>query len=121
RAGINTVHGAAGLNWMLGSRFSQPIATPIKITLDADRGVMLPMFNAGILLFSDELIGALHEGGVDNLDCYDTELLNPLMGELFTNYKAVNIIGVVAAADLSKSTYQAHGRPMVDVDFDSLT
>lgn len=120
RAGIHTVHGLSGLNWLLGSRFSQPLPNPIKITLDADRGIMLPMFSAGILLFRDDLIEALHESGVDNLDIYPAELFNPLTGETFTNYKAINIIGVVSAADLSKSKYEAHGRPMVDVDFDSL-
>src|SRR4051812_24648348 len=120
RAGIHSVHGLSGLNWMLGSRFSQPLPNPIKITLDADRGIMLPMFSGGILLFRDDLIEALHESGIDNLDIYPAELFNPLTGETFTNYKAINIIGVVSAADLSKSVYEAHGRPLVDVDFDSL-
>ena len=121
RAGIHTVHGLKGLNWMLGSRFSDPIPTPIRITLDADTGIMLPMFNAGILLLSDDLIAALHESGVDNLDLYETELFNPLTQARFTNYKAANIIGTASVADLAASKFEAHGEPLVDVDFDSLT
>lgn len=119
RAGIATVH-LSGVNWMLGSRFEDPPPTPIRIVLDADNGIMMPMFNRGILLFSDEMIDALREAGVDNLDCYDAELFNPLTKTVFTSYKAVNIIGVVAAADLAKSEFTAHGTPLVDVDFDSL-
>jgi hypothetical protein len=120
RAGLHTVHGVEDVNWMLGSRFPDPLVTPIRITLDADRGIMLPMFNAQILLFRDDLLAAVRESGVDNLDTYDTELFNPLTNDRFTNYKAVNIIGVVSAADLAKSQFQAHGAPVVDVDFDSL-
>jgi hypothetical protein len=120
RAGLHSVHGLGGLNWMLGSRFPDPIPAPIQITLDADRGMMLPMFNAQILLFRDDLLAAVRECGIDNLDVYDTELFNPLTNERFRNYKAINIIGAVSAADLAKSQFQAHGAPIVDVEFDSV-
>lgn len=120
RASIREVHGVEDVNWMLGRPFTDAIETPIQITLDPDDGLMMPMFDEGILLFSDEMIAALREVGVDNLDCYDTELTNGLTNRRFTNYKAVNIIGVVAAADLAKSTFEAHGRPIIDVDFDGL-
>ena len=120
RASIREVHGVEDVNWMLGRPFTDAIETPIQITLDPDDGLMMPMFDEGILLFSDEMIAALREVGVDNLDCYDTELTNGLTNQRFTNYKAVNIIGVVAAADLANSTFEAHGRPIIDVDFDGL-
>ena len=120
RAGIDQVHGLNGLNWMLGSKFSMTIPTPIQITLKPHRGLMMPMFSPGILLFSDELLDAVHGAGVDNLDAYATELYNPLTQERFKNYKAINVVGVVSAADLSKSKFHAYGRPLIDVDFDSL-
>jgi hypothetical protein len=120
RAGIDDVQGVDDVNWMLGRRIAGPLPAPIKITLDADDGLMMPMFYRRILLFRDDLIVALKAAGVDNLDLYDTVLTNPKTGDIFTNYKAVNIIGIVAVADLSKSKYEAHGLPLIDVDFDSL-
>ncbi len=120
RAGIHTVHGLHGLNWMLGSRFRTEPQSPIQITLDADHGVMVPMFNSGILLFSDQLLNAFYECGVDNLDVYAAELFNPLTKSRFTNYKAVNIVGLASVADLGKSDFRAHGTPLIDVDFDSV-
>jgi len=121
RASIDTVDNADALNWILAERFSQPVPAPIKVTLNANDGVMMPMFNPSILLMSDDLIAALVEGGVDNLDCYDAELFNPVTKTRFTNYKAVNIIGAVAAADLGKSDCTVYNEPRFDVDFDSLT
>lgn len=42
-------------------------------------------------------------------------------GATFTNYKAVNILGLVAAADMERSVAVVHdGAPSVDVDFDRL-
>jgi len=120
RASVDTVDNAESLNWMLAEPFREPVPTPIKVTLNAYEGLMMPMFSASILLMSDELVAALAEAGVDNLDLYDAELFNPATNERFTNYKAVNIIGAVAAADLAQSECQLHGDAQFDVDFDSL-
>ena len=120
RAGIAQVEGLDDVNWMLGRALTDSIPSPIRITLDADDGVMLPMFNSEILLFSDALIGVLERAGVDNLDLYECVLSNPVTGTTFTDYKAVNIIGLVAAADMGKSKYQAPTGLVTDVDFDSL-
>ncbi len=121
RASIGRVYDLDGLNWLLGRRIAQRLPSPIRVELDPDRGLMMPMFDEGILLFSDDLLAALRECGVDNLDEYEVELTNPLTKERHTNYKAINIIGLVSAADLAKSDFKAHGRPLIDVDFDSLT
>jgi hypothetical protein len=49
------------------------------------------------------------------------ELIDPVAGKTYSDYKAINIIGLVAAADLSKSKYHApSGTPLIDTDFDSL-
>jgi len=40
---------------------------------------------------------------------------------MVTNYKVVNVVGVVAGADLGRSVYEASdGVPLIDVSFDSL-
>jgi hypothetical protein len=55
--------------------------------------------------------------GVDDLNAW----IDPNPGLIYTNYKAVNILGLVAAADMSKSIATVHdGIPLIDVDFDEL-
>ncbi len=108
------------LSWMRGLPFSAPPQKPIEVMMDGD-GIMMPMFNRGILVFQDDLIHAMYRAGVDNLDCYDCELIDPVADKRYKNYKAVNIIGLVAAADLAKSDFSApSGVPLIDTDFDSV-
>jgi hypothetical protein len=73
-------------------------------------------------LFSDTLIEALQACGVDNLELYNVALTDPDNGQVYTNYKAVNIIGLISAADMEKSnaTVNPNGPPLLDVDFDGL-
>lgn len=122
RAGIGDILNA-DVEWQCGSRFEQPPAEPVEVELNPDfPGEMMPMFDEGILLFSDEMIEGLHAAGVDNLDLYAAVIIEPTSGRRYTNYKAVNVIGVIECADLSRSDYQApSGSAMVDTDFDSLT
>lgn len=40
---------------------------------------------------------------------------------MITHYKAVNVLGLIAAADMDKSVATVHdGIPLIDVDFDEL-
>ncbi|WP_018277943.1 imm11 family protein, partial [Teredinibacter turnerae] len=72
-------------------------------------------------LFRDDLLEILYACGVDNFDVYSTEILDPDSGKVYKNYKAVNIIGAVAAADMEKSEYVlSDGIPLIDVPFDKL-
>lgn len=89
--------------WNKGKRFSIPVPTPLKYAIEEDdEGIMLPMFDSGNhLLMTTSLIDALKESGVDNLDVYDAEIIVLRTGETFHNYKSVNIIGVIKAADKS--------------------
>jgi hypothetical protein len=112
----------SSLNWQTGSRFEEPPPTPVRVELNPDfPGVMVPMFDSGILLFTNAMLEAVWKAGVDNLDTYEAVISDPTTGQVYTNYKAVNIIGAVAGADLSKSVFQApSGSPIIDTDFDSL-
>ena len=68
------------------------------------------------------LIAALHECGVDNLEIYETVIQSRTDGSECRDYDAVNIIGLVAAAHMEKSTARAEedSDGLVDVDFDGL-
>jgi hypothetical protein len=110
------------LSWQRGHRFQDPPPQPVLVDLDAAYpGVLVPMFDAGILLFSDLMVRSFTEAGVDNLDYYNAVVSDPASGERLTSYKATNIVGAVSCADLSASIYEApSGSPLIDTDFDSL-
>lgn len=115
-----------GIFWTSGARFAQPISEPIGVTLKPfspyDQSEEIAEYIKGpIPLFRDDLIEALQEAGVDNLDLYQAELIDPDNGRHYRTHKAVNVIGVIAAADLERSTAIVNpGGPIIDVSFDSL-
>jgi hypothetical protein len=80
------------------------------------------MLDANGPLFRDDLIAEMRSAGVDNLECFNVSILDPDDGRTHSNYKAVNILGLIAAADMARSEATIHpgGPPVIDVDFDSL-
>ncbi len=114
--------------WFNGSIFVDAPPEPFEIKLrplevdHPDHGPLIPSYyDDTIVLMRDDLIEAMVTFGVDNLDTYAVNLTDPDDGTVYTNYKAVNIIGVVAAADMKKSTATVHNNiPLVDVSFDKL-
>lgn len=77
----------------------------------------------------DEFYQEMRDAGVDDVDQYLRDIgyqdigewIDPKPGAVFTNYKAVNVLGLVAAANMAKSEATVHGGiPLIDVDFDSL-
>lgn len=117
-----------GIFWTSGARFAQPVPEPIEVTLKPfdrnhpDQSEELAEYIKGpIPLFRDDLIKALQEAGVDNLDLYQAELIDSDNGQRYQTHKAVNVIGVIAAADLERSEAIVNpGGPIIDVSFDSL-
>ena len=117
-----------GLNWKEGARYTMPVPNPLEIALKplnpdaSDHGSEMPEYFKGkIPLFRLDLIAALNKAGIDNLDLYNVLLSDPDDGRRYTNYKAVNIIGTIAAADMANSEATVHANgPLIDVDFDSL-
>ncbi len=118
--------------WRLGASLpeTEVIPDPIKFSLKpqsphaSDHGPHMPSYlKASVPLFSDDLIEALHACGVHNIKAYNVALTDPDSGEVYTHYKAVNVIGLVSAADMDKSnaTINPNGPPIIDVDFDGLT
>jgi hypothetical protein len=109
-------------NWRLARRLETEPPRPIVVELNPDfPGIMLPMFDKGILLFSSAMVASVQNAGVDNIEVFDTLVVDPTNGQQYDEYKAVNIVGAIAAADLSKSEYSApSGTALVDTDFESL-
>ena len=72
-------------------------------------------------IMSDDLIDALREAGVDNLQTYPAVLKGHYSGVDVTNYKVVNVVGKIAAADMGKSDYiDMGGMGIIAVGFKDL-
>ncbi len=63
------------------------------------------IFLDSIPLFSKELVEALKEAGVDNLQVFHAEITERDGNPVDREYFAVNIIGLVQCADMDKSEY----------------
>lgn len=105
------------LSWRVGQRFARPPRTPIRCIVAGGDGAVLPdaFLSDRIPLFSDRLVHSLRAAGVENLDCYEAQLIDASGVLLAARYHAVNIIGLVAAVDRSRSeTSPRSGYPMTE-------
>ena len=88
----------------------------------SDHGPFIPpFFNVNPPLFVDRMITVMIDEGASNIEAVSVDLHDPDNGAVHTNYSAVNLLGLIHAADLSKSIYTAHpGGAKIDVDFNRL-
>lgn len=109
-------------SWLRGSRFAKPPIEPIQLEWDPrSEGPPKALYDAVIPLYRLDLLEALREAGVDNLDCYAVEVSHPETKEITKDYSAVNIIGLISAANLRQSSFSdPSGRGLLDMDFNGL-
>ena len=119
-ASYPAVEGVEG--WYSGQPFEAKVKEPIRLQWDPhSTGPKKSYYKPIIPLFRKDLLKALREAGVDNLDCYQTEISDTKAQGDSHEYLAVNVIGLVAAADLSLSEYaDPSGTGLIDMDFDLL-
>ncbi|MGC4118729.1 MAG: hypothetical protein QM765_30055 [Myxococcales bacterium] len=97
--------------WKSGTRHLKPVPQPIEIPFDTFRGYDGPpveLLDLGIPIMSARLAEELAAAGVSNIDLYDATLVHRGTGARYP-YKAFNILGLVAAADLGKSEQVGEG------------
>ncbi len=111
------------VSWFGGRRIKEPLPIPLVFRILRESGTwMSAYFGAGMPLMRNDLIRALEKAGVANLECYKARIEDPRTGTVYDDYRAVNVIGVVAAADMELSQYdRSNPSRLVDVDFDGLT
>lgn len=63
-------------------------------------------------IFSDRLVDAFRRAGVDNFQTYRAILKNPETGETWGSYQVVNVLGLIACADMVNSRYSVLMEPM---------
>jgi hypothetical protein len=113
--------GWAGMPWMTGAVINAAdVPNPVVFEVDADYpGELLAMYDDAIPIMRDDLLEALRSAGVDNLQTFPAVVLET-GGKQRRDYKAVNIVGLVSAADPEQSTFMEPAVDFLGADFDSL-
>lgn len=105
-------------SWFRGTRFDIPPPEPVVVKTDG--GDLPDLSEVPLPLISSRLADTLTRSGVSNADYYAAEICNEITSETFSSHLPFNVIGLIAAADLSESSYEAHEGNLISVDFDSL-
>ncbi len=110
------------LSWLTGKKFDIEVREPLEFILDDDsEGRLSDYFNGSPPLMSNRLIAALREAGVDNIDTYPAVLKDGSGGIVSDDYVAINVVGVIRAADMSASVPAPEiPAELMDTSFDSL-
>src|SRR5437870_10618312 len=75
---------------------SPPREQPLVFTLDPGAATEPAAMYEGITpVWSEDLLVAMREAGVDNLETYRAQLLDPRGGRVWQRYWAVNVVGLV--------------------------
>lgn len=101
---VTRVAGSSGS--LVRGRFIDPAdeQLPFRYTYRDPTGKPLYDYYSGKSLMSKRLIAALEKAGVDNLQQFETELVDETTGAVRNDYSIVNIVGLVSCANIEEST-----------------
>lgn len=108
--------------WFRGRRFKVSPSEPVVVQIQPgnENGDLLPFFGTATLM-SDAFYETLRDAGVDNLDVYDAIIQSIDGTVVHRGYKAFNVVGLVRAADLSRTVFtDLKGSRLIDASIDSL-
>ncbi|NVJ10628.1 hypothetical protein HUW63_36160 [Myxococcus sp. AM001] len=93
-----------------GDLITVPVPEPVEFLVN-NTGAHPPADSVTSFMpvFSDRLVDAFRHAGADNMQTFKAILRNPVTGETWDSYKVVNVLGMVACAELDKSTYKDPG------------
>lgn len=108
--------------WMDGQPIQYDVPEPLVFSLNPEYpGKLCSMYDESILLMSSDLVGAIKTAGVDNIQCFRAVVRDLVNKKDYSNYQAVNILGLVSCADMEKSELMGTSdSALIDVDFHSL-
>lgn len=108
--------------WLYGRSFSERPSTPVIVGIipGYERAELMDYFGTPPVM-SDKFYKALVEVGVDNLDVYDAVLASEDDKTQYKGFKAVNIIGLVAATDRARTKFAPENPSrLIDATIDQL-
>lgn len=108
--------------WNRGERFAKPPPTPIPARLISDdQTILAELWETPLPMMSLRLHRTLCSLGVGNLDVYPVAFTDSRSEASIEGYVAFNLIGVIAAADLTKTHFAADSpERMISADIDHL-
>lgn len=93
------------ISFLTGKKIEEEVPL-LSFEVDFPSGFSLPhVLCGGTLLMSSKMVHFLETAGVENFQTFPVVLHNPETGESWSNYVALNIIGLIEAADLENSEY----------------
>ena len=107
--GVSTLFG--------GELIRVPVPAPLVYTLNPEIPGDRQHFYREVPLMSDRLLSLLRACGVDNLQSFPAILEDPISGNTWTDYHAVNVVGAVECVDFERSDFVG-GRRLVTAQFD---
>jgi hypothetical protein len=110
-------------NWRDGRLIRDPVPQPLEYELDPDYpgNPKAMYYEEAIPIVRQDVIDALQRSGVDNIQYFDAIVRDPGSGKEYRNYKAYNILGLVASADMRASKLMGTSNSSLgDVDFHAL-
>lgn len=91
--------------WISGAKLPVAVPRPIVYTIEeGDEGEMGAYINAAAPLMSRALVETLQQAGVDNLELHEALIREEVGGREYRDYWAVNVVGLIAAADKARSS-----------------
>jgi len=94
------------LDFIGGDFITIPVDNPMIFTTNAKAGdAMLDFEDSSFPIMSKRFLKILQDAGVDNLQTFPIIIKSNEDGTIWEDYYGVNILGMIACADLSKSTY----------------
>ena len=94
------------LDFLSGSVITLPIDTPFVFTTNAKSGNELRDFlDCSFPLMSKRFLRFFEESGVDNLQVFPAVIKSTEDGTIWEDYFVINVLGMIACADINNSTY----------------
>ncbi|NVJ22464.1 hypothetical protein HUW62_14680 [Myxococcus sp. AM011] len=95
-----------GTTFLGGARIIEPLPRPLIFESNFTQANPPKAFlGASIPVWSADLVELLRRIGVDNFECFEATIQGQGTGAQWRGYFAINVLGLVAAADMSKSRY----------------
>lgn len=94
------------VNFLRGRLITQSLDLPIVYTTNGKSGDEVRDFlDTSYPLMSKRFVELLQAGGVDNLQLFPAVIKSEVDGSVWENYYAVNVLGLIACADMDNSDY----------------
>lgn len=119
---LSKVFQAAFPSWTAGSLITETLPSPLEFELEPSSGdYVTDFFPPAIPLMTERMLAALAAAEVDNIQAFDAVLADRKGRPIPERFRAVNILGRIACADLEASECTVEDPEVpIGVDFESL-